>query len=230
MSSQKIYYSKIYRDFKAIESAPAAFRRVVLFYEEHEKEILKLEFQENFELLVAYAQSLLEIGEHKKCLLITETIIDITMSENIGSFRGRDVYFETLFIKAAAHFNLQELKAAKHIVHELIRIKPWEEKPILFLEKILHDENPIPVRRIRALTILLLLSSTVVIFLEVLVVRHFFEYWAKSFEFGRNILLISALVVLVFGTLFFRLRAHYRTQKFVTYCRKRKKVDLLDNF
>ena len=46
---QSTYHSKVYRDFKEIESS--AFRKIVRFYEDNELEIKKLDFDENFELL-----------------------------------------------------------------------------------------------------------------------------------------------------------------------------------
>ena len=52
------YQSPIYRNFRNIDSGE--YRRIVRFYERHEKEILKLEFEEYIELLVAYTQALFD--------------------------------------------------------------------------------------------------------------------------------------------------------------------------
>ena len=57
MQHFKTYHSPIYRGFKSIETDDR--RAVVRFFEKHEKAIIQLEFNEYFELLIAYTDCLL---------------------------------------------------------------------------------------------------------------------------------------------------------------------------
>ena len=81
MLPQSTYHSKEYRDFRAIE--PGDWRGVVRFYEKNEAAIRGLDFEEYFELLLAYTDALSEIGAWQKHLLMADVVIEISVMENL---------------------------------------------------------------------------------------------------------------------------------------------------
>jgi len=102
--SDSFFHSKTYQEFKEIPYND--YRGIVRFYEEYNSEIVHLKFDEYFELLLAYAESLFEIGAYRNHLDICDQAIEITIAHNIKFYQGKDVFFELLFKKAAAHYNL----------------------------------------------------------------------------------------------------------------------------
>ncbi len=112
------YHSQIYRDFRDIE--PTEYRAITRFYEDHVDAIHQLDFEEYFELLVAYTDALFEIGVYERHLLIVDEVIETTILKNIKFFEQEDIYYRMLFRKAASLFNLLEFEKAAHILRELI--------------------------------------------------------------------------------------------------------------
>ena len=54
------YHSRIFRDFKEIDAVN--HRRIIRFYEDKEEDIKRLDFDEYFQLIVAYVNALFELG------------------------------------------------------------------------------------------------------------------------------------------------------------------------
>ena len=105
-TEESYYHSRVYQEFKGIEQSE--FRSIVRFFESRTDEIIHLEFNEYFELLLAYAEALFEIGTYHSFLTVADQAIAITIEQNIKYYHGEDVFFNILFKKAAAHYNLME--------------------------------------------------------------------------------------------------------------------------
>ena len=72
MNYPEIYRSKVYEGFKEIE--PEAWREIIQFFEENEKRIKKLEFEEYFEVLIGYINALFEGEKLLKHLEIVDLL------------------------------------------------------------------------------------------------------------------------------------------------------------
>ena len=83
----KTYHSKVYRDFKEIRED--SFRTVIVFYERYLPDISSLEFPEQFELLVDYADALFESGAYQKHLIASREIIRNSIYNNIQYHKER---------------------------------------------------------------------------------------------------------------------------------------------
>ena len=191
------YPSQIYRSFRAIDRSE--FRRVVRFYERHQKSILMLDFDEYFELLLAYTKSLFEICEYEKHIKMADEVIRISIIENITYVNGEEVYCATLFQKAASYYRLQEFRKAQYIVCELIKINPSDNLNIRFLGRILRDDKPQYVRHTRAISILMFLVSALLICVQVLLVKTFYPTYDGQMEIARNSVFALGILTLVSG-------------------------------
>jgi|APTNR8051073442_1049403.scaffolds.fasta_scaffold00707_22 hypothetical protein len=193
--AQHIYHSKVYRDFKGIE--PGAYRDVLHFYELHEDAIRHTEFEEYFEMLVAYTEALFETGAYRKHLLMADVAIGESMSQELEFDYGKHVFERMLFRKAASHYNLAEYKQAEYVVGQLIRIDPAHEEAQRFFRKCRYRQHPGWLHQIRAAVIFLFLVAALVTCIEVLFIRPFYGMHVHLIETSRNTIFAMGLLLLI---------------------------------
>lgn len=218
--SKSVKHSRVYLNFKEIEIGE--FREIVRYFEDNEYQIQHLEFGEYFELKIVYLIALFEIGAYHRYLSKVEELIAATILHNIKYHKGEDIYQKLLFKKAAAYYHLLQMEKAEHILYELIKMNPHDEVVILLLKKCLQKKQPAYVRHTRALSILAFLFAAVIISVEVLLIRNFFQLYADSFEFYRNVVFFFGLLLLVGGDLLHYLQVNNKVNKFVSKARNRK--------
>jgi len=217
-----LYHSRIYRDFKAIEINE--YKRIVRFYEKYEQKILGLEFEEYFEMLVRYANSLFQAGEYQKHLMMADSIIETSILQNIRVVEGEEIYRSTLFKKAASYYNLLEYGRAIHILQELVKMEPNNELNIRFLEKCFQNEHPNALRKSAAASIFLLLMAAAIVCIELVIVRNFYKPYVHIVEILRNTTFIFGCITLVGGRVYHYWSAHRKVTKFVAQARTSKKT------
>lgn len=220
MQLPSTYHSRLYRDFKAIE--PNAYRDIIRFYEEWEAKILELEFEECFDMMVAYANALFEIGNYRGYLLMVDPVIESSIQHNIATYQGEDIYRSLLFRKAAALFHCRETDGAEYILQELIHIDPYDSDCILFIKKCYRTRQNAIKRNSRAICVFMLLAAALLAGVEVLLIRPFFQNLTPDVEHTRYFLMIAGLLVLAFGELLLMWKAHHYTREMVHQLRKRK--------
>ena len=213
---QSTYLTKVYREFKAID--PTAYRQLIRYYEKRSEIIGQLEFEEFFEVLVIYVEALFEVGAYHKHIVAVDTVIEYSITYNIHFHKGKDIYYDMLFKKAASHFNLVQYEKAEHILKELIKINPNEEDVIVFLKKCLRRKNGRLVRIAKASSILLFLITAMVISIEVLLVRPFYRAYAPNIESFRTSLFIIGILILILGDLIHRVQVEVNVKKYVSSC------------
>ena len=214
------YPSQIYRHFRAIDRSE--FRRVVRFFERNEKSILMLDFEEYFELLVAYTQALFEISDYNKHLLMADVVIQTSILQNISHVNGDEIYCSTLFQKAASHYNLRELSKAKHILGELLKMNPHDTMSIQFLNKIMREDTPLYIRHSRAMSIFLFLMSALLICVQVLFIKTFYTMYDPIVELSRNSIFGLGVLVLAGSEIIHRWRVQHFVNKFVNESKEKK--------
>jgi tetratricopeptide (TPR) repeat protein len=221
MNQAQTYYSQLYRNFRAIEAVE--FRKIVYFYERNEKEILKLDFEEYFELLVTYTHALFEIAAYQKHLLMADVVIEMSFMENITEIGGQEIFRATLFKKAASYYNLFDFPKAIYVLSELIKIEPNDPDTQQFLERCLRKSRPKLIRNTRAIAIFFFLATALLISIEILIIRNFLTQYTPLIELSRNCLFAFGVLILVVGELWQRLRAKRDVLKLVNLAKKNKK-------
>lgn len=218
--SPSAYRSKIYRDFKEIDSCE--YRTIIRFFEENQEHIRNLELEEYFELMVTYLDSLFEIGAYERFLRLVNGTIETSIIHNIHFFRGEDVYRKLLFRKAAAHHNLQQNEKAQHVIKELIKMDPYDEESIKFLKRSLWVKKPAFISKTRGLSIMLFFAAAAVICLELLLVRPFFSEYTTKVEIARVVLFALGLTSMFIGDIYHQISLSINTKRFVSKVQARK--------
>ncbi|MEN0002852.1 MAG: hypothetical protein AAF798_01865 [Bacteroidota bacterium] len=206
-------YSKIYREFQAIDAL--AFQQIVRFYEEKERKIEQLPFEEYFELLVTYVNALFEIGAYNKHLTVVDLVIEASVINNIQYYKGEDVFYKMLFRKAASLFHIHKYEETNYILRELLKMNPQDKSAALFLKKCLRKRNTKLIQSGRAIAIFLLLLTAFVIAFEVLFVRPFYELYTPLIERLRTLIFISGPLVLALCFAIHRWLADRKVQQFI---------------
>lgn len=213
-------HSETYEAFLAIEEG--AYKEKIDYIEENFFMLRELDADEYFDMMVLYAEALFETGEYSRQAKLADHILEMSIERNIVMHRGQDVYFETLFKKAASLHNLEKIDQAVHILKELLKINPDHESSKLFLINCIIRQKKSSVRPYRNISLLLLLTSALVIGFELLFVRNLWPSWTGVIEIFRNGLFISGVILLVAGEVMVRYRAVEDVYSFTKNTRKKK--------
>ncbi|PHN04225.1 hypothetical protein CRP01_21940 [Flavilitoribacter nigricans DSM 23189 = NBRC 102662] len=214
------YQSRTYRKFKSIH--PESHREIIRFYDENEQSILKLDFEEYFDLLVAYVNALFVIGKYRQHLLMVDLVIEYTIQRNIFSYNGQDLFFEMLTCKGLSHLHTYDYVKAENIFKQLIRIKPEEEDSVKYLEKSIRVAGDRIQHWSRAISIGMLFLAAIVIGVEILLIRPFYEMHVWYFELGRTLLFIFACMAMAGGEWLHWYRSRKKAGHFLRQVKARK--------
>lgn len=162
---------KIYRNFKAIE--PTEWLRVVRYYERHEAAIRSLDFDEHFDCLKTYTEALFHSGQSAKHLVMSDVLIGEIFEKNVRAWHGEDVFAQTLFQKAASHYNLDELARSEHVLRELLKIRPNYPLADALLFRVFRAKKAVYLKKTRAVALVFFLAAVPVIAFQLFVVRNF---------------------------------------------------------
>jgi len=212
--------SETYEAFLAIE--PGAYKEKIQYIEENFFMLRELDADEYFDMMVLYAEALFETGEYGRQAKLADHILEMSIERNIIIHRGRDIYFETLFKKAAALHNLDRIDQAVHILKELLKINPDHESSKLFLINCIIRQKKYSVRPYRNMSLILLLMSACVIAFELLFVRSIWPSWINIVEMIRNGLFITGVILLIAGEVMVRYRAVEDVYSFSKQTKKKK--------
>ncbi|MGB4849016.1 MAG: hypothetical protein WBP41_13920, partial [Saprospiraceae bacterium] len=166
--------------------------------------------------------ALFETGEYGRQAKLADHILEMSIERNIVMHRGQDVYFETLFKKAASLHNLDRMDQAVHILKELLKINPDHESSKLFLINCIIRQKKYSIRPYRNISLALLLGSALVIAFELLLVNRFWSSWTMIVEMIRNGLFITGVILLVAGEVIVRYKAVEDVFSFSRETKKKK--------
>lgn len=212
--------SETYKGFLAIE--PGAYKDQIRYVEDHFFKLRDLDGDEYFDMMVLYSDALFETGEYTRHVKLADHILELAIERNIVEHREQDVYFETLFRKAASLHNIDKVDEAVYVLRELIKINPDHESTKLFLINCYIRQKKAFAKPYRFFSIVLLLSSACIIGIELLIVKRFWPAWAPIVEIIRNGLFIVGVILLITGELVVRYKAVEDVFSFSKATRQRK--------
>jgi tetratricopeptide (TPR) repeat protein len=207
-----------YQEFKAIDSGE--YREKIRFVDRNKTTLVDLPVLEYLEVMDAYAEALFETGRYDEHLPLADHLVEMAIEYNIGDVNGLDLYYETLFQRAASLYNLNRLPEAMHVLQELLKIDSKHESTRLFLINCHVEKQKRDLHVIRKISMVLIFGAAAVIGLELLVIRSFLMEWIAATEFIRNTLFILGASILVIGELWIRYRAVSRVYDFTRTNRK----------
>ena len=202
MSFDVTYYSRIYRDFRAISTKD--YPSVVHYYEDHEDGIQKLEFAEYFEMLAAYTYALYKLDEHNKHILMAEVLVGESINHNVKQHNEEDIFFNTLLRKAVSYGKLLRFKDAEHILCELIKIQPENIFAQRELNKCLFSQKPKYIKSLRAFSVLLFFLAAAVIVIELIFIKNLLPNLTHYFEYTRITLFLTGIFTLIASEFYFK--------------------------
>ncbi len=214
--------SETYEAFLAIEET--AYKEKIQFIEENFFMLRELDAEEYFDMMVLYNEALFETGEYARQAKLADHLLEMSIERNIVIHRDQDIYFETLFKKAASLHNLDKIDQAVHILKELLKINPDHESTKLFLINCIIRQKKSTVRPYRDISLFLLLASAVVIAFELLIVKTNWPSWESVIQIIRNGLFITGVILLVAGEVMVRYKAVEDVYTFTKSSKKRKEV------
>lgn len=207
------YTSTAYQAFFAIDKGE--FREKIRFIHKYKEAIRKMPLSEYVDVMDTFAEALFETGKFDRHIEVADELIELAIMQNIRIVHDRDLYFETLFQKAASLYNLDRIHDAIHILQELLRINPKHESARLFLINChVRVQNEVH-RRIRKVSMFGILGAAGIIAIELLLIRPFIPEIVDTVEMTRNVLFISSVATLLAGELWVRYRAVSRMYKHV---------------
>lgn len=212
--------SKLYRDFKDIDGS--AYHTIVRFYESKSLQIGQLKFETYFDILVDYTNALFETGAYTKHLKEVDLIISLSIKHNIQFYKGQDIYFKSLFQKAAAHYNLLEYKQAEYILRELIKIAPYNSLPIRFLKKCKNQSRPTYIKTGRAISIGLFFIAALIAAIEVMFINPFVPESLSFFEYLWISILGIGIFILIATSLYHKYKMNMEVETLVKRARAKK--------
>jgi tetratricopeptide (TPR) repeat protein len=214
--------SETYEAFLVIEET--AYKDKIQYIEENFFMLRELDADEYFDMMVVYGEALFETGEYARQAKLADHLLEMSIERNIVIHRDQDIYFETLFKKAASLHNLDKIDQAVHILKELLKINPDHESTKLFLINCIIRQKKSTVRPYRDISLFLLLASAVVIAFELLIVKSIWPSWESVIQIIRNGLFITGVILLVAGEVMVRYKAVEDVYSFTKNSRKKKEV------
>lgn len=189
--------SHIYESFTEIKDH--SFRSVVKFYETNYFQIQQLPVDEYVELLSEYLNALFELSQYRKYIMNCHELIELSIHYNIVAYRGEDILQNTLLKKAACHYHIYQTGEAWKITIELLKINPEQKSARMLYEKCLMRKNKSIVHITRSMAIILLMASAIIVSVEFLLIRPFYDAQVHITELTRNLLFGMGLLILICG-------------------------------
>lgn len=215
MQIRPTYYSKLYRDFLALE--PKDFHGLIRFYEQQEQFLVQLDEMEQYEMLFAYANALFEVGAYRQFLAIVDQAIIASLDDDyrLDEMWQQEQFKAFLFRKSAAYIQTLQPDRSEHISRELLRIDPQHEYALLLLRKAMRQQDTVVTKISRAAAIFMFGLSAIIILIEVLWVRPFYDMHTNWVELTRNLIFLGGIAVLIGGELLTVWRAYRQSNEFL---------------
>ncbi len=200
--------NNIFKLYSQIE--PNDYLRKIKFYEEKTNQIFQLEIEQQYFLKYEFVKALFDLGRYEKVLGEIDDLIEYVFL-NKTNFSAGDNFEELVFIKGAAHYDLQKIDAALNIAQQLVSMKPHNSLYQQLLLKCYHSQLKEKFTNMRLSAILAILTSATISGI-VLLKNGLAQSPYINFSIGINILVLIALVTTYFV---FSILAHLKLKQYV---------------
>ena len=201
----------VYTEYLDLEAK--AYQDKIRYFERNSKEIKQLPFKINAEIRCDCAIAYFEVGDYMKFLDLVDPLIQLVITENIYTIKGKDIYKELLFRKAASLYNNVEYQKADYVFSELIKMDSKNSIYEKAYTKCSIDNLREKGQGLRGLSIFLFLLAGLIIGFELLVIRTFHKDYTFFVELSRNLIFALAIGTFIFQELNIRLRTKRKINK-----------------
>ena len=206
-------YNQTYQDLVAAYFAiePTEYRERVRFFDEHRSDIERLQFEDKFLLELDYSMNLFEIGWYQKFLDRVDELIETVVIDNI-ELQGREIYYDLLFRKAASLYNVDEIAKSHFVASQLYKIAsnyPGVDHLCYQCERRKHTKF---YEVVKAISVGLFLVGFALAFMDMLLVRSFYEGYIPLVNMLKNVIFVAAIVTLLANELGMVLYARWKVK------------------
>lgn len=174
-----------------------SFRDRVRYYEDHRTRLNELDFSKRIEVDLDYSMCLFEIGKYHRYLGIVDRLIETVIIENIYEFNGGNIYNNLLFRKAACLYNTGQFQKSEKVLKALARLDKENAEARLLFSKCKRKQNRGWYEGIKAIAMVMFISAMSLGFMEILIVKPFYNEYIRTFSNLKWAFIIIALVSLV---------------------------------
>ncbi len=113
---------RIYRDYYRL--GETAYREKMKFFEDHQRNLSTLDFDEATDMKLDYLGCLFEVGRYERFLQYVDEMLEIIIGENIKTYKGEDIFVDLLFKKAACLYHTKDFVRSMSILVQLRSMAP----------------------------------------------------------------------------------------------------------
>lgn len=197
---------------------------IVRHFEGNQNILLKLPFEDYFDLLIEYSDALSAMGKSKKYVATAEELIHYIFERNISDHKGIDLLQVTLFKKALAHYHLHQYDESEHIMRELLKMNPDNASYKRIYRQCLYKLSIKGDTFLsRSIFLVLVFAYAIMVGFELLLVNPMYPELAGTFEIIRWSVFMIALTIFIVGESRHHLMTWLRLKRDVVEFRVSKK-------
>jgi len=163
-----------------------SYRKRIDFFNENFGEISKLKQEDQIKVILDFLLCLFKIGDYERYLQHVDQQIENVIEFNVMEFKGIDIYYQLLLKKCQCLFYLHRDHECEPLAASLHRMDKQNLIPPLVLKKIYQRKKREWSIKMTGLSIFLILSTAVILFFELVVVRPFYAEHVNKIEILRN--------------------------------------------
>ena len=191
------YEQTIFDRFLSIDSG--AYRDIVHFYEDYRDRLYSLDALKRFEIQACYVEALFEMGKYREVLFIIDDTIETAIVFDYSRLFGVDIYFNLLLKKAVALFQLHKTDESLIVTKQLLSMCPDEPNVRFFFKEIMLYQCRKLVLPTRVFFISGLITTTVLMAFEILIIWPFYNEISDTVTKVRNLLFLFSVLIFLSG-------------------------------
>ncbi len=209
----QVHPETIYRDYRELEDP--SYTDIIRFFEHWSAELHYLDFEHYFEIYHDYLDALFETANYAQFLQKVDWAISSIIEHNIFEYRGKDIFLYQIFRKAAALLHIDQPNEALRICKEILRLQPHHRAAKHLVFNCLKSQYQKQIICVKSAGAVLLLLSSVVIFIELMLVQKYAPEHLITIRGIRNVLFVFGLSIIGLTDLFVKVQSHLITKQFV---------------
>jgi len=179
-----------------------AFRDKVRYYEDNRSDLHHLNYEERVDVDLDYAICLFEIGKYHKFLSKSDDLIELVIVDNIYDYNGVNIYNDLLFKKAACLFNTGQYIKAEKVLKSIAKLEPDNKLARTLYGRCKRKQGRDWYEGTKAVAMVMLISAVSIAFMELLIVRPFYNDYVATFRGMKIFFFMTTLLSLAGNELY----------------------------
>lgn len=174
-----------------------AFRDKVRFYEDNKSHLSQLKYEDRIDVDLDYILCLFEIGKYHKFLSKADALIEVVIMDNIYDYNGVNIYNDLLFKKAACLFNTGQYLKSEKVLKSIVKLDPENNLARSLYGKCKRKQGRDWYEGTKAVAMVMLISAISIAFMELLIVRPFYNEYVATFNGMKTLFFVMAILSLI---------------------------------